>query len=512
MKKTLLIIILLIPFAFFAQQWAWAKDLGKADNVATSKIKTNAAGEVFTAVTNSFQPTSLVFKKETAAGALLWSKTIGGSNTFLLDLSIDKFNNSYLMGFFANNLILPDTSFTNNGNYQVFIVAYDNNGNRKWVKVLTNVSNIGNYITNDYNGDLIYAGATAAGSSTLNVLKYSPAGAQVWQKTIPSTSQIRTLTHDKQNNIFLTGTFAGSLTINGVTYYPNQNNPYYTKSFIAKLNPVGDVKKVQIIEGADVRDLGIDSTSANFYVIGTFEDSVQIGQMKLNSGCPTATNSGCTADFVARLDTNNVCYWAKRTREVFRKLDVSKAGDTYLTGNFSDTLKIDAVALLETQNRTSVYIAKISKAGVAQWAQKDSGANLSNNFAEEISWSASGSAYISGTFHNFSNVSWFGSNQLPVTGTVVHFFSARYSEPTIITGISNNNNPKGMVNIYPNPTTGRFTVSEKVSAIYDLLGNNIYTQSNSSSTEIDLSDKARGIYFVEIKNDHAKTVKKIILE
>ncbi len=72
--------------------------------------------------------------------------------------------------------------------------------------------------------------------------------------------------------------------------------------------------------------------------------------------------------------------------------------------------------------------------------------------------------------------------------------------------------------IFPNPSTGIFniTFSEKQKTqitISDISGRTIYSQkSNSQKTEINLSANAKGIYFMEIKNENFQTVKKIILK
>ena len=65
------------------------------------------------------------------------------------------------------------------------------------------------------------------------------------------------------------------------------------------------------------------------------------------------------------------------------------------------------------------------------------------------------------------------------------------------------------INIYPNPSTGKFTIEEtkdKIQGtsleIYNLLGENIYSsQLNSDKTEIDLNKQPKGIYFYQLQSD-----------
>jgi poly(3-hydroxybutyrate) depolymerase len=74
------------------------------------------------------------------------------------------------------------------------------------------------------------------------------------------------------------------------------------------------------------------------------------------------------------------------------------------------------------------------------------------------------------------------------------------------------------INIYPNPTSGKFTVtsSGKISTIeiYNMLGVQIYTLSNLSqetSKEIDLSNFPKGIYFAKIYDGNKNHTEKIVI-
>ncbi len=85
------------------------------------------------------------------------------------------------------------------------------------------------------------------------------------------------------------------------------------------------------------------------------------------------------------------------------------------------------------------------------------------------------------------------------------------------------NNPTGVpeykeendVSIYPNPTSGVFTISAEANKITQIkitntIGQQIKTITNIET--IDLTNTPKGIYFVEIKTDKGTTNKKIILQ
>lgn len=71
--------------------------------------------------------------------------------------------------------------------------------------------------------------------------------------------------------------------------------------------------------------------------------------------------------------------------------------------------------------------------------------------------------------------------------------------------------------IFPNPTDGTFTLipSGEISTIYiyDVLGNTVYNQKLQGKTEIDLSDKPKGLYFIKAVSQDGKTeMKKVITQ
>ncbi len=103
-------------------------------------------------------------------------------------------------------------------------------------------------------------------------------------------------------------------------------------------------------------------------------------------------------------------------------------------------------------------------------------------------------------------------------GTSTSNFISRLSSPsTAVTEVFNNNE----ISIYPNPSTGLFTITMQNNSIkskleiYNMLGEKVLEQLNvkpQPSMEIDLSAYPKGVYFVKI-NDETKIVSsKIVVE
>lgn len=86
------------------------------------------------------------------------------------------------------------------------------------------------------------------------------------------------------------------------------------------------------------------------------------------------------------------------------------------------------------------------------------------------------------------------------------------------------NNFLKSANVYPNPSNGEFDLTVKGTAgdmielnIYDILGNqvqnrNLQLSSDQDSFKIEIENKRRGIYFVDITTTSSKITKKIVVE
>lgn len=498
MKKFILCLFIQSFFTMPAQEWRWAKDNGTWSILGRSQIETHHSGDVYTAVTNTIWPSQVVFKKENTHGMPIWQKNIAGDNTYIVGLAVDKSNNSYLMGFFANNLVLPDTTYTNSGAYELFIAAYNSAGIRKWVNFIQNAGNVSNAIACDENENIIYAGTGASGSDTVHIKKFNHSGNTIWQKSIACNSPLSGIAIDKANNFNLFGNFSGTgLTIDGVNYYYSSGTAYYWKTFIGRFNSEGDLKKVSVIKGTQCKDLATDSLSANYYFTGSFSDSAMIGSNKIKTSCSSYNNNMCEESFAAHLDSNGTCHWAYVSTSTLKQIEALPNGKSYLSGTFSNTLTMAGAALIETQSRGSVFVIHLNKNGNAIWAVKDSGAYLTTNYIEDLALDGIGSAYLSGTFHNYYGNCWFGEHELPLTGIKTHYFSTK------ITGAENTVSQSAPAVsgdlLFPNPSEGKFYSPYKVERVTDCIGKSVPFSQDNGKNEITLV-AASGIYFVELSN------------
>ena len=88
----------------------------------------------------------------------------------------------------------------------------------------------------------------------------------------------------------------------------------------------------------------------------------------------------------------------------------------------------------------------------------------------------------------------------------------------LTTAINASTQTENTFNIYPNPTKGIFTISSNINSpynitIYDVLGKVIYQKENETndSTQIDIGNVKKGIYFVSIVSENERVVKRLVI-
>jgi hypothetical protein len=85
-------------------------------------------------------------------------------------------------------------------------------------------------------------------------------------------------------------------------------------------------------------------------------------------------------------------------------------------------------------------------------------------------------------------------------------------------GVYENTGALAFISVYPNPSTGVFSVSNSVNndninyTVTNILGSNVVSGKFNNSKNVDLSTQAKGIYFITFESNGNKMTKKIIIE
>ena len=136
----------------------------------------------------------------------------------------------------------------------------------------------------------------------------------------------------------------------------------------------------------------------------------------------------------------------------------------------------------------------------------------------------------------FISYQWYDNNNILINGATDSIFSppgmsSYYVTVTDINGCSNSSysidytissiqNYSSLINIFPNPTNGKITVTSeygiKTISIYNTIGNKLYSDNNKlnkiTKTILDLSNFEKGVYFIKININNQIINQRIILQ
>ncbi|MEI1278547.1 SBBP repeat-containing protein [Leptospira venezuelensis] len=216
----------------------------------------------------------LFIVKYDSNGNKQWTRLLGIVNkqTRAQGITSDSLGNIYITGYTSGNL----DGQTKTGSYDLFVIKYDSNGNKMWTRLLgaSGATTYSRHIVSDSSGN-VYAtgsthgnldGQTKVGNIDLFVVKYDPNGNKQWLKLLGVFSreaEAYGITSDLSGNIYTTGYTNGNL--DGETRTGSQD------LFIVKYDTNGNKQWTRLL-GGDERDTyayGITSdSSANVYITG----------------------------------------------------------------------------------------------------------------------------------------------------------------------------------------------------------------------------------------------------
>jgi hypothetical protein len=470
----------------YTGDYAWALACDGLYVYVTGEIEGSGAVITFdgSPITLTAQGANDVFiAKYTTSGTLLWARRAGGyDDEKPRGITYDNFGNVFVCGYFQSYISFPGTTLYGSGNLDIFIAKYDAFGNFLWAKKAGSAGRdeakgikcdaSGNvYITGMHNNGCNFGSvwlASPGGNSNMFLAKYSPSGNLLWAKTGGSSYEDLgwSVTIDALGKIYVSGEFNANANFGGTTIYTSGGQDI----FVACYDSGGNIVWVRKAGGAgDDRAKGIAVAGSAVYITGQFGGAATFG--------PFTKFAADNADiFVACINSN--------------------------TGNFN----------------------WVTAAGGPPDALEPVGYESGNAICAQTSGNvyATGSTLDGATFGNTS-LSAFARTDM----FVVKLLSApsdRSDEELLSTATEadkSDNIVKAELKIYPNPSTGNFSIELNSSdnlkytlIIFNSLGQIVEQQEVRTPvfTNVDLADREKGFYFIELKNSEAMLRKKIVLE
>ncbi len=355
--------------------------------------------------------TTAVMHKQDAAGNFIWTKYITAEVVCrITSMHTNPENDIFIAGYFkgktdfdpgADSVYMTSASTNNDG----FILKIDAAGNFKWIRQIGGGDNYeiqairtdtrGNIYTTgrfagrtDFNpgADSFYLSTTPATQSDVFIHKLDSSGNYLWAKSFEGNSnghdQGSSIAIDKEENVFVTGHFRGTLDFNpGLLGYP-MSAQGGVDAFIVKLNDTGGFAWARQIAGTNGQE-GISlvaDDSGHVYTTGCFEGATNFD---LNGSNVSITAVGNYDAFITRHNPAGDLLWVKQIggkgRQIGYGIDLDADRNVYTTGIFADTTDLnpgaDIFHLTTTgAGTTDVYISKLNHNGDFIWGKGIGGA------------------------------------------------------------------------------------------------------------------------------------------
>ena len=219
---------------------------------------------------------------------------------------------------------------TNQGSYDAFLIKYDKNGNKQWIKQFGTSGSDGIFAIVTKGTDIYVAGFTSGefsnndnnGSYDAFIAKFDKDGNKKWIKEFGTSSYdfALAITIDDYNNIYVAGITYGT--------FDGENRKGSYDGFVAKFNSSGVkqwIKQFGTSRSEYLRAIGIDSSN-NIYVAGYTYGSFD------NSNNYYWNSDG----FIAKFDSSGVNQWIKQfgtsSSDYIKSLAIDINDNIYIVG------------------------------------------------------------------------------------------------------------------------------------------------------------------------------------
>lgn len=440
MKRIYLLLLLLVSglAGSFAQTYHWIQTIRPGGNehpwditvdnynhlYATGRVKFMSIfgdGSNIDTTLGIGAETDVFLAKYTLDGQLLWVRRDGSTlGDWGRAVSTDLQGNIVVTGDFSDTASFAPFTIYGLGNNvrNIFIAKYDSSGNCLWAKAAgyTTPHSRGYGITCDSLGNIYVTGHISGPSNfdgkpfgTLNknlpfIAKFSPAGNCIWVKTLAAqySGEGYDIKFGKSGDLYLTGRYVGTMTINSVTY---PGTPTWGEVFVARMDTAGNFQWVKIATGTYQTasyGLAVD-TSENVYITGTFADNINFGTTTLNAVyySATAATANAAADiFLAKYTSAGTFQWARaiggKSYDEPEGLVCTKSGKVIVGTSVEDTVMFDSNVIVTSADTVNSLILSYDGSGNLLWYDLKGG--TTNTQCHSVTVDSDDNIYMAGAW------------------------------------------------------------------------------------------------------------------
>lgn len=246
------------------------------------------------------------------------------------------------------------------------------------------------------------------GSSDIFIAKYDAAGNYVWVRCINGTHGLNSnsLTIDGSGNLYITGTFSGTVDMDPGPGTSNINSIGNDNDiFLAKYDSSGNHLWSIGVGGSSSFENGLSVAvdgMGNAYMTGYFDGTTDFDP---GPGTNILTGNGNEDIFVAKYDGSGNHLWAFGMGgtgwELGRSIAVDASNNVYVTGDLNGTIDFDpgpGTANLTSNGEEDIFLAKYDESGRFVFAESMGGTSYEK--ATDMLLDENGHVYLTGEFYS----------------------------------------------------------------------------------------------------------------
>ena len=409
-------------------------------------------------------------------GEVVWAVAAHGiANNAAAGITLDWDGFPIITGWFAETIHFGETPLESNGSYDMFVTRYNSSGDVIWAKSAGGEGDdYGNRLTTNFEYDVIVSGSfrytanfgentsiTSEGNRDIFIANYANNGNFQWVKKAGGEGEDRAydILCAPDGGTYFTGVFNGKAFFGEHDIVSNS----FLSTFITKMDAGGNFLWVRKGTGGAndyARGFGISMDGEGYaYAVGTFSGMLTFGD-------EIATASGGEFDFdtyIVKYNSQGDLSWLKNAggygMDKAFDLYTDNNGNSFVTGFFSGEAEFGG-HVLESEGKADIFIAKYNWAGEVIWAKRAGGEYLDYGYSISNGNPENGILYICGnyqedaTFDDIVLTNWGG----------VDMFVAKLNHDNDFVNESTNK----IINTFPNPSNGTFIINLEESTNKDI--------------------------------------------